>query len=456
MTTIALPHFGSAHILVIGDIMLDRYGHGDASRISPEAPVPIVKVQHIEERAGGAGNVALNIHALGAQVSLISLVGADQNAEIIEKTLQKTGVRTFLERTADAPTITKLRIISQNQQLIRLDFEKNYQHIDKINIIQRFREHLSQADIVILSDYNKGTLSDTSELITLAKQANVPILVDPKGHDFSRYQGASLLTPNLKEFEAIAGPCRTQDELIRKGQQILEQYQLKALLITQGNQGMTLLQKQADALHLAAHVREVYDVAGAGDTVIATLASAFASGASLPEATRLANLAASIVVGHLGASTVSLPELRHALHHLNGEPAGIVTAQELHLIVDHAKAQAKRVVLADGYFDHLTSEDIHFLQGAKKLGDRLIAAVYCDDKPSSNRNLQHRISLLAALSCVDWVIPCTQRELQKIVKDTQPDVWAIHGTRRQHISARHTKIIHLPSKQTYHTETTIQ
>ena len=424
--TFDFPDFTTAHILVIGDVMLDRYGHGNASRISPEAPVPVVNVNRIEERAGGAGNVAMNIHALGAQVSLFGIVGTDEHADIIQQLLAKTGIDAHLQHTHDAPTITKLRIISHNQQLIRLDFEQSYHDIDKTSLLNKLRDHIHHANAIILSDYNKGTLSHAEAIIDLAKHANVPVLIDPKGHNFTRYRGASLLTPNLKEFETIVGPCQTHQHLIQKGQDVIQRHGLGALLITQGSKGMTLLQPQADPLHIPAIVREVYDVTGAGDTVIATLASGLASGLPLEQAAQLANLAASIVVGHLGAHTVSPSALRHALHQINGNTTGILTQQELQLMMQDTKTRTQRIVFIDGHFDTLTPKDISGLQKAKQLGDHLVVVVYPkDDSTTLAHTLSERMAALAALECVDWITSCDKEAVAPFVQTTQADVWAI-------------------------------
>ncbi|MGK2915532.1 MAG: D-glycero-beta-D-manno-heptose-7-phosphate kinase, partial [Porticoccaceae bacterium] len=310
----ATPRFDRAQVLVVGDLMVDRYWHGGTTRISPEAPVPVVKVEHREDRPGGAANVALNIAALGAGVSLIGVVGRDGAAQALHARLHAVGIHTDFQEAADKPTITKLRVISRHQQLLRLDFEERFGGEDTGELVGKVRGLLGRADVLILSDYAKGVLDDPRELIALARAAGVPVLVDPKGTDFTRYAGATLITPNLHEFEAVVGPWETEQELVRKGVELLERLHLDALLVTRGEQGMTLIRPTAPELHLPARAREVFDVTGAGDTVIAVLAAALAAGEDLPAAVALANLAAGIVVGKLGTATVSGPELRRALH----------------------------------------------------------------------------------------------------------------------------------------------
>ncbi|MGD8526828.1 MAG: D-glycero-beta-D-manno-heptose-7-phosphate kinase, partial [Thioalkalispiraceae bacterium] len=310
---ISIPDFKNSKVLVVGDLMLDRYWHGDTSRISPEAPVPVVRVGDAEERAGGAGNVALNIAALGGATTVVGLVGDDEAAMALQKVLEYKKIKCNFQTVVDSKTITKLRIISRHQQLIRLDFEDGFTGCDHSGLNTQFQHELDSTSVVVLSDYDKGTLQDIQTLITLAREAGKTVLVDPKGDDFSRYKGASLITPNLAEFEAVVGACHSDDELVTRGMQLLDTLQLEALLVTRSEKGMTLLRHGHDALHLPALTREVFDVTGAGDTVIATLAAALAAGQDMDEATALANQAAGIVVSKLGTATVSIEELQHAL-----------------------------------------------------------------------------------------------------------------------------------------------
>ncbi|MBL1276872.1 MAG: D-glycero-beta-D-manno-heptose-7-phosphate kinase, partial [Ectothiorhodospiraceae bacterium] len=284
-----------SRLLVVGDIMLDRYWSGGTSRISPEAPVPVVKVEDREERVGGAANVALNIAALGAKVSLSGIVGEDEAAQTLDKLLKQSDIDSQLLRRSDCTTITKLRIMSRHQQLIRLDFEDTTQASGAAELADKAAASLDGVDVLVLSDYNKGSLQAVHEIIGAARAARLPVLVDPKGTDFAKYTGATLLTPNLGEFEAVVGHCADDDELVSKGEALRAKLELEAILITRSERGMTLLVRNELPLHLPTRAREVFDVTGAGDTVIGVFAAVLASGESLATAATLANAAAGVV-----------------------------------------------------------------------------------------------------------------------------------------------------------------
>ena len=304
-----LPKFSGAKILVFGDVMLDRYWFGDVHRISPEAPVPVLKVDRVEERPGGAANVARNIAALGARSTLLSVVGDDEAGNCLEKLLTQNGNLTaLLHRDSSISTIIKLRAIARHQQLLRIDFETPPSHEVLNAALEDFREQLAGVDVVILSDYGKGGLTHIAEMIKLARAAGKPVLVDPKGDDYARYRGATLLTPNRSEFRQVAGNWQNEAELNAKAEKLRVELGLDALLVTRSEEGMSLYRKDS-VLHEPTHTREVFDVSGAGDTVIATLAVMLASGATLPDAMRIANRAAGIVVGKLGTAVVSREEI---------------------------------------------------------------------------------------------------------------------------------------------------
>jgi rfaE bifunctional protein kinase chain/domain len=305
----ALPQFGNAKVLVVGDVMLDRYWFGDVSRISPEAPVPVLKVSKVEERPGGAANVARNIAALGAQATLLSVVGADEAGDCLQRLLTgQGGVNTLLHRDDTISTTIKLRAVARQQQLLRIDFETPPSHEVLNAKLADFRAKLPEADVVILSDYGKGGLAHIAEMIRLARAAGKPVLVDPKGDDYARYRGATLLTPNRSEFREVAGSWKSEEDLTARAQSLRKELELDALLVTRSEEGMSLY-RAGGALHEPTQTREVFDVSGAGDTVIATLAVMLASGADLPEAMRIANRAAGIVVGKLGTAVVSRDEI---------------------------------------------------------------------------------------------------------------------------------------------------
>nr|NIR61612.1 D-glycero-beta-D-manno-heptose-7-phosphate kinase [Gammaproteobacteria bacterium] len=290
---IEIPDFAAARVLVCGDVMLDRYWSGDTARISPEAPVPVVRVGAREQRPGGAANVALNMAALGAGAALVGVIGRDDGGRALGELLDAAGgIDAALVEDPDAATVTKLRVLSRHQQLIRLDFEQPEPGLDGGRVLPAFERALAVARAVVLSDYAKGTLSRAGDLIAAARGAGTPVLVDPKGRDFERYEGADAVTPNLAEFEAVAGRCRDEAELVERARAVAAEHAIGALLVTRGEHGMTLVPAAGEAVHIPAQAREVFDVTGAGDTVIATLGAAVAAGAGLEQAARLANLAA--------------------------------------------------------------------------------------------------------------------------------------------------------------------
>ena len=278
-----VPKYPKAKVLVVGDVMLDSYYYGSASRISPEAPVPVVKVDQKESRPGGAANVALNISSLGAQCTLIGYVGVDRESTVLMNSLTTKNVSCRFVPVQNFPTITKLRVLSRNQQLIRLDFEQGFNEVDPAPLFATFEECLDDCDVVILSDYGKGVLAYAQTFIKLARKKNKPVLIDPKGTDFERYSGATLLTPNMSEFEAVAGKTCSEKELSNAAYSMLNRFGFDKLLITRSEQGMSLFSPDEPELHLPTNAREVYDVTGAGDTVIATLGASLAAGVSLKD-----------------------------------------------------------------------------------------------------------------------------------------------------------------------------
>jgi D-beta-D-heptose 7-phosphate kinase/D-beta-D-heptose 1-phosphate adenosyltransferase len=423
-----LPDFSAVRILVAGDVMLDRYWHGGTNRISPEAPVPVVRVEDEESRPGGAGNVALNISALGGNAVLVGMTGNDEMAQVLEQNLQERKVDCRFQRIERFPTITKLRIISRHQQLIRLDFEDGFPSQDHSHMLAQFADHLPTVDLVLLSDYGKGTLRQVGEFISRAREAGKPVLVDPKGTDFKKYSGATLITPNLAEFEAVVGKCGSDEEIVKRGNRLMEECQFQALLITRGEQGMTLLEQGREPRHLPTHAREVFDVTGAGDTVISVLAAALAGGMPLEAATQLSNVAAGIVVGKLGTATASSDEIRRALAEQQVVHRGVVSEQELSAAMAAARARGETVVLTNGCFDILHAGHVTYLEQASRLGDRLVVAVNVDETVSRLKgpdrpvnSLERRMTVLAALGCVDWVVPFSEETPERLICSLKPD-----------------------------------
>lgn len=425
----SLPDFSQANVLVVGDIMLDRYWYGGTNRISPEAPVPVVKIDALEERPGGAANVAMNITSLSGNVRLIGLTGIDEAAKILDEELSKHHVHCDFVAVSTHPTITKLRVLSRNQQLIRIDFEEGFDKVDASPILERIQTALTTNKVLVLSDYAKGALSSVQKMIDLANQANVPILVDPKGTDFERYRGATLLTPNMSEFEAVVGQCDSEQEIVEKGLALIKKYQLKALLVTRSEKGMTLLQLDKPTYHLPTQAKEVFDVTGAGDTVIATLAAALASGQSLEDSCYLANAAAGVVVGKLGTSTVSQVELENAIRARKDNGFGVMTEDELKEEVKKARQRGEKIVMTNGCFDILHAGHVSYLANARKLGDRLIVAVNSDASVKQLKGesrpinpLMQRMIVLGALDSVDWVVPFEEQTPQRLIANILPDV----------------------------------
>ena len=426
---INIPDFKHSRVLVAGDLMLDRYWHGPTRRISPEAPVPVVNIHLNEERAGGAGNVALNIAELGAQVTLLALTGDDEAAKSLQGVLKSPGIDCRISRLPGYTTITKLRIISRHQQLIRLDFEGGFDRAGAVSLNQSCLELLPGHQALILSDYGKGTLVDTAALIAAARKAGAAVLVDPKGNDFSRYRGATVITPNQSEFEAVVGYCAGEQDIIERGGKLIETLELDALLITRSEKGMLLLQRNTQELNLPTHARDVYDVTGAGDTVISVLGTALAAGSTLADATALANTAAGIVVGKLGTASVNVSELESALREHEPLQRGVV--EEAHLLEQIASARrgGERIVFTNGCFDILHAGHVAYLSQAAQLGDRLVVAVNDDDSvkrlKGSDRpvnGLLQRMAVLSALESVDWVVSFSEDTPARIIDALQPDV----------------------------------
>ena len=297
-----------ASVLVVGDVMLDRYWYGAVDRISPEAPVPIVRITREEERSGGAANVAYNVVTLGAQSSLLTVVGEDEASHKLEALVANTGIRTHFGRDSELKTTVKLRVIGRQQQLLRLDFENTPQTELLASQTETFIRLLPEHDAVLFSDYGKGGLAHVSDMIERARTAGKPILIDPKGSDFSRYKNASVITPNRTELQQVIGTWKDESDLQTKCHNLREQLGLEALLLTRSEEGMTLFDAQGQ-LSVSAQALEVFDVTGAGDTVIATMATLVAVGMSLRDALPLANRAGGLVVGKFGTATVSYEEL---------------------------------------------------------------------------------------------------------------------------------------------------
>lgn len=409
-------------------MMLDRYWFGGTSRISPEAPVPVVHIQSGDDRPGGAANVAVNLASLGAQTTLHGVVGGDEPGSALRDILGRLNIHCVFTESGSQPTITKTRVLSRGQQLIRLDREESkkreQQAIDSLSVAT-----LQGMDVVVLSDYGKGGLTNAAEIIALCRKAGVPVLVDPKGTDFSRYRGATLLTPNQGEFEAVAGACETEDELVARAHAMIDELDLGGLLVTRSEKGMLIVDRDGDTTFLSTEAREVYDVTGAGDTVIATLAAAMACGNALKDAAALANLAAGLVVRKIGVATVTPAELNVALHQRGKGGRGLLAEDELLVLVAEVRQRGEKIVMTNGCFDVLHAGHVAYLEEAKSLGDRLIVAVNDDDSVRRLKGesrpinpLMDRMSVLAGLAAVDWVVPFAEDTPARLIGSVLPDI----------------------------------
>lgn len=424
-----LPDYKNARVLVVGDIMLDRYWSGSTSRISPEAPVPVIKINSMEERPGGAANVAMNITSLYGHAKLIGFTGDDESAKILKKKLANQDVVCDFVIAPDHLTITKLRILSRHQQLIRLDFEEGFANIEKRLLLEKVNDALKKVKLVIISDYAKGVLMAVPEIIKMANKMHIPILIDPKSDNFEYYRGATLLTPNMDEFEAVVGSCQTEKDIVKKGRQLIKKYNLHALLVTRSEKGMTLLQLNQKPVHLPTEAKEVYDVTGAGDTVIAALGASLAAGSSFEDACWFANAAAGIVVGKLGTSTVSQAELEDALKAGIHQGLGLMTEEQLKIAVKEARKRGEKIVMTNGCFDILHAGHVSYLASARQKGDRLIVAVNSDNSVKKLKgrgrpinSVIQRMQVLAALKAVDWVVSFDEETPGRLIGEILPDV----------------------------------
>ncbi|MGD8524402.1 MAG: D-glycero-beta-D-manno-heptose-7-phosphate kinase [Desulfobacterales bacterium] len=433
---IDLSKFDHCHILVVGDLMIDEYLWGEVDRISPEAPVQVVSVQNEELILGGAGNVVNNLVALGAKVSIIGVVGAGTNGTLLRDKLDELGANTHGVITEpDRPTTRKTRIIAEHQQVLRIDREtKSNVSAQTFEAVAQAAENIiPHADVVLISDYGKGLITEAllSKLTKAAREHGKLTIADPKGLDFKKYSGINVMTPNKKEAALAAGIEIIDDAtLFEVGQRLIQSIGIDKLIITCGKDGMVYFETGADIQKISTKARQVFDVSGAGDTVLAILGLAIASGMSFKDGVALANTAAGLVVGKVGTATVSKKELAAALQLI---PADIVSKQisqeELVTITKELRKKAKRIVLTNGCFDLLHVGHIRLLAASKLLGDILIVAIDDDD---SVRHLKgpdrpvisdaERVRIISALDSVDYVVVFSTGELDQIIEAARPNV----------------------------------
>jgi D-beta-D-heptose 7-phosphate kinase/D-beta-D-heptose 1-phosphate adenosyltransferase len=407
-----LKNLSKARILVVGDVMLDRYWYGDTGRISPEAPVPVVKVSKFEDKAGGAANVAKNIARLDGHVGLLGLIGEDESGQILETILKGENINSQLVSVCDLPTISKMRVISRQQQLVRLDLEEKFGEQHSKLLLNRLALVLDEYDFVVFSDYNKGSLTLIKDMVSLAKSAGKTVLIDPKSSDLQLYTGADYITPNLHEFKLAGGQTGSESILANSARELISKAGIKAMLLTRSEQGMSLI--DAHEKHdFAAQELAVSDVTGAGDTVIATLAVMLGAGMPPKDAVEIANLAAGIAVSKVGAATVSPEELSRKLGqylHTTGEHYQTPFDDVLQHI-EFAKQNGEKIVFTNGCFDILHAGHVRYLAQAKARGDRLVVGLNNDASITRLKGaerpinpLDERAMVLSALASVDWVI----------------------------------------------------
>lgn len=430
--------FAAAKILVVGDVMLDQYWYGNTDRISPEAPVPIVRVNNADLRLGGAANVAWNLRVLGAQVKLLGLVGHDEWATQLRALLTQQDIQHELISAAQFPTTRKLRILSRQQQMLRLDHEQEQPHIqdqDLATLLQSFATMLPGYDAVILSDYAKGALKDPRRFIALAQAHNIPVFVDPKSIDFTIYQGATVLKPNLKEFEAVVGKCPTLEVLEAKAQTLLKTCDIQTLVITRGADGIAVITADQPMAHVPAYSGEVFDVTGAGDTVLAMLVAARACAVDMQTAVSLSSLAAAIVVGKVGTATASIAEIKNLLHKKIDLPTGIMAEDQLREIIKISQSRGEKVVFVNGCYDLLHYGHIRYFDRARAFGDRLVVGINSDASVRAlNKgpgrpvyNLAQRMEVIASLKAVDWVVSFEESTPGRLVESLTPDILVKSG-----------------------------
>ena len=425
----SLPDMSTGNVTVIGDVMLDRFWSGASRRVSPEAPVPVVSVTGQLDRAGGAGNVAVNLAGLGLSVSLVGLCGEDEHARALRTCAEAAGVR-WNVMPCPAETIVKLRVLSRGQQLLRMDFEEALATHANDLFVRYAQQHLTDADLVVFSDYAKGSLALVQPLLAHCHELNKPTLVDPKGLDFERYRGATLLTPNLAEFEAVVGGCDSDETLVHRAEGLRASLDLDGILVTRSQAGMTLVEAGQPPAHFAASAQEVFDVTGAGDTVIAVMAGCLSAGLPMRDAAHFANHAAGVVVTKLGTASVSPEELLTAVSTpLAGAANNVLGETGLVTVLEDLRAAGQRVVMTNGCFDLIHPGHVRYLQQARALGDVLVVAVNDDDSVRRLKGegrpvntLDDRMAVLGALGAVDFVVPFSEDSPARLIEALAPDV----------------------------------
>ncbi|MXY54550.1 MAG: bifunctional D-glycero-beta-D-manno-heptose-7-phosphate kinase/D-glycero-beta-D-manno-heptose 1-phosphate adenylyltransferase HldE [Gammaproteobacteria bacterium] len=429
-----LPSGSAVHVLVVGDIMLDRYQYGETTRLSQEAPVPVVRVDSTEDRPGGAANVALNVVSLGARCTLVGAVGNDDAGRTITQMLNAADIETDLVVIDDWPTAVKQRVVSKHQQLLRTDFEASTPAAAAREVAERAQQHFRKADALVVEDYDKGAIRDPQAIVDAARRRRIPIIADPKFKPFAQYRGVSVLKPNRREFRKAVGFWPRESDLPARARALVDFAGVDAMVVTRGSEGMTLFEPDGSHLHIPAVPVDVYDETGAGDTVAATLGIGLALGWSRRKSARIANVAGGIVCTKVGTAAVTLPELNSALASEERPDHGYVSRPQLLDVVARARSRGQRIVFTNGCFDILHAGHVGYLDEARKLGDRLIVAV--NDDASVRRlkgagrpvnRLERRTRVLEGLSSVDWVVAFDEDTPEALLAEVRPDVLAKGG-----------------------------
>ncbi len=424
-----LPQFKKTNILVVGDVMLDKYIFGDTSRISPEAPVPVFSFKNDEIRLGGAANVALNLSNINCNVSLMGFVGADSEANKIIEIIDSRKIDNQLIKIDNYSTTIKTRIVSRSQQLLRIDKEQNLSLKESKRLIPKFKNIFKNYDLILFSDYDKGALKSIQELINLCKESKIKVVVDPKQYHFEKYSGVDLMTPNLNEFQKMVGNCRNEEELKLKSKKLIKKLSLDAILVTKGEEGVSLTKKNGEYFSYKAIELDVYDVTGAGDTLIAFTSACLAVGLTYQESIYFANIAAGKAVNKFGTATVLAEEIREFLDAKSSNHSRVSSLSKLKNILKKEREMGNKIVMTNGCFDILHTGHTFYLEEAKKLGDILIVAINSDNSikklKGDNRpinDLPERTLLISSLKSVDWVIPFDELTPEYIIKEINPDV----------------------------------
>lgn len=422
-------NFNKSKIVVVGDLMIDEYWSGSVKRISPEAPVPVVKINNKDYLLGGAANVALNLKKIGCNVSLFGSIGDDNNGKLLTKIIKENKIKFFSSVKKNTKTISKLRIVSDSSHMIRLDFEDCMEKY-KFNNEKVLKKEILSADTVVFSDYNKGTLKDINLFIQFAKKYNKLVVVDPKGDDYSKYRGATLITPNLKEFYQAVGVKSNMKIMSSHARKLIKKFKIENIIITKGSNGMSLVSKNNE-LHLPAIAREVYDVTGAGDTVVALMAACIGINLPITTAMKLANQAASQVVGKVGNSFVTIDDINNSFNRekINLKQFNFKNEKDILISVKKIKESNKTIVMTNGCFDIIHPGHLHLFKQAKTLGEFLIVAINDDKsvrrlkgKSRPINDLKSRVKILEAIKHVDAVVVFKEDTPEKIIRIISPDI----------------------------------